>query len=156
MVFVYTHLQVWKRFTHFEQTYGDLASMLKVVVIKFKFSWRWIFLSSSMHHTLSFPLESRVSILVFYVFVIIIIIIVIAIIFFLLLLIITKPCQLFCTLIFRNYLNKCFCMGLLYVIRYRKVLYHILIDCSSFLVLCYLSRGLEPVSNLKFCWRNVH
>ena len=76
--------------------------------------------------------------------------------FFLLLLIITKPCQLFCTLIFRNYLNKCFCMGLLYIIRYRKVLYHILIDCSSFLVLCYLSRGLEPVSNLKFCWRNVH
>ena len=109
-----------------------------------------------MHHTLSFPLESRVSILVFYVFVIIIIIIVIAIIFFLLLLIITKPCQLFCTLIFRNYLNKCFCMGLLYIIRYRKVLYHILIDCSSFLVLCYLSRGLEPVSNLKFCWSNVH
>lgn len=72
-------LQVWKRFTHFEQTYGDLASMLKVVVIKFKFSWRWIFLSSSMHHALSFPLKSRVSILVFYVFVIIIIIIIIVI-----------------------------------------------------------------------------
>ena len=35
-----------------------------------------------MHHTLSFPLESGVSILVFYVFVIIIIINVIAIIFF--------------------------------------------------------------------------
>lgn len=52
MFLICPYLQVWKRFTQFEQTYGDLASMLKVVIllsVTLSNLWRWIFCMGQLH-----------------------------------------------------------------------------------------------------------